>query len=80
METRTLLDFLEKAEGSGKTFSSDELKAMLESVAFDVGACRVILRKIKDQAILLSFLSSRVGYAEYEEKVQIVLSLVDLST
>ena len=82
METKAqnLLDFLEKAEGSGKQFSSDELKSMLVSVSFDIDACKVILPKITDQTMLLSFLSSHIKYVGYEKKVQIVLSLVDLST
>ena len=82
METRTktLLEFLEKSEGSGKKFSSDELKAMLVSVSFDIDACKIILPKITDQTMLLSFLSSHIKYVGYEKKVQIVLSLVDLGT
>ncbi|MEI6425813.1 MAG: hypothetical protein WCO66_00500 [Candidatus Absconditabacteria bacterium] len=55
-KTQNLLTFLQNAEGSGKKFSSDELKSMLVSVSFDIDACKVILPKIKDQTILFSFI------------------------
>jgi hypothetical protein len=82
METRTktLLEFLEKAEGSGKKFSSDELKAMLESVSFDIVACKGILPKIKDQTMLLSFISYLRRDSGYEKILEILFPLLDLKS
>ena len=76
--TKTLLEFLEKAEGSGKQFSSDELKAMLVSVSFDIDACKVILPKIMDQAILRSFVSSLRRDKGYEDILRILFPLLYL--
>lgn len=60
--------------------SSDELKSMLVSVSFDVDACKGILYKIKDQTILLSFISSLTRNEEYEKILEILFPLLDLES